>query len=101
MYVYILKCSDNSYYTGVTRNLEKRLSQHYESEDDSYVSSRRPFEHVFYESFENTINAIEREKQIKGWSRQKKEALINSDWDLLHSNSECRNLSHYMNKELK
>ncbi len=80
-YVYILKCNDGSYYTGVTDNLEKRLQQHYESTDlKSYVTRHKPFECVFYEEFDNPSNAIGREKQIKGWNRKKKEALISGDW---------------------
>ncbi|WP_336665037.1 GIY-YIG nuclease family protein [Elizabethkingia meningoseptica] len=83
-YVYIVKCSDNSYYTGVTNDLDKRINEHNSGYNpESYTYLRRPVELVFhYES--NDINqAIAFEKQIKGWSRKKKEAIINDDWDLL------------------
>jgi putative endonuclease len=83
-YVYILKCSDGSYYTGVTNNMEKRLAEH--NSDDSatsYTSKRRPVELVYHQQFNDINQAIELEKQIKGWSRRKKEALINEDWEKL------------------
>lgn len=83
MYVYILRCSDGSYYTGVTNNIERRLKEHNCGRHNSYVSARLPFELYYYEEFDNPINAIEREKQIKGWSRDKKEALKNRDFDKL------------------
>jgi putative endonuclease len=83
-YVYILKCSDGSYYTGVTNNMEKRLLEH--NNDDSvtsYTSKRKPVELVYHQQFNDINKAIELEKQIKGWSRRKKEALINEDWEKL------------------
>ena len=83
-YVYILKCSDNTYYTGVTSNLEQRMFQHNTGYfPDSYTASRRPLELVFYAEFTDINFAIEKEKQIKKWSRLKKEALINGDYDSL------------------
>ena len=83
-YVYILKCNDDSYYTGVSNNMEKRLSEH--NSDDSatsYTSKRKPVELVYCQQFNDIKQAIELEKQIKGWSRRKKEALINEDWEKL------------------
>jgi predicted GIY-YIG superfamily endonuclease len=80
-WVYILKCSDGSYYTGHTDDLEKRLWQHENCDEISYVSSRRPFTLVFSESFNSRIEALESERRIKGWSRKKKEALIRRDWE--------------------
>jgi putative endonuclease len=83
-YVYILKCSDNSYYTGITSNLEQRMLQHNIAfYPDCYTTSRRPLELVFYAEFTDINLAIEKEKQIKKWSRAKKEALINDDYDSL------------------
>ncbi|WP_074406907.1 MULTISPECIES: GIY-YIG nuclease family protein [Aquimarina] len=83
-YVYILKCSDKTYYTGVTSNLEKRLFQHHSGcYKNSYTSSRRPVHLVFYCEFTNINIAIEKEKQIKKWSKLKKEALINNEYDRL------------------
>jgi putative endonuclease len=83
-YVYILKCSDVSYYTGVTNNVEKRLVEHNSGDSvTSYTFKRRPVELVYYQQFNDIKQAIELEKQIKGWSRRKKEALINKDWEKL------------------
>jgi putative endonuclease len=83
-YVYILKCFDDSYYVGVTSDLEGRMIKHntgfYEG---SYTSSRFPLELVFYCEFTDINLAIDKEKQIKKWSRAKKEALINGDFDAL------------------
>ena len=83
-YVYILKCSDNSYYTGVTSDLENRLLQHNRGKWKScYTYLRRPVELLHFESYHWVLNAIHREKQIKGWSRAKKEALIAGDLEKL------------------
>jgi putative endonuclease len=100
-FVYIVKCSDNSYYTGVTNNLELRVYQHNTSEDDSaYTYSRRPVELVFYEPFKDINQAISFEKQIKGWTRKKKEALIASNWDKIKELAKCINsTSHLHYKE--
>jgi predicted GIY-YIG superfamily endonuclease len=78
-WVYIPRCRDGSYYTGVTLNLEQRLDQHYRSEV-AYVAKRKPFEHVWSDEFANIDDAIAFEKQLKGWSRAKKEALMRGDW---------------------
>lgn len=83
-YVYILKCSDSSYYIGVTNNIERRLSEHNLGLiKNSYTSTRLPVELVFNAEFNDIRHAIAFEKQIKGWSRAKKEALIKGDWDLI------------------
>ncbi|HEU4717909.1 MAG TPA: GIY-YIG nuclease family protein [Bacteroidia bacterium] len=75
--VYILKCADDSYYTGVTNNLRRRLREHVNaSNEGSYTSERLPVELVWSENFRDVRVAIRREKQIKRWSRVKKEALI-------------------------
>ena len=83
-YVYILKCSDDSYYTGVTSNLSARMFKHNSGfYPDCYTVDRRPVELVFYSEFTDITLAIEKEKQIKKWSRAKKEALINENYDAL------------------
>jgi putative endonuclease len=82
-WVYILKCSDNSYYTGSTSNIDKRLSEHHLGFIKGYTKSKRPLKLVFSEHFGNPRDAVSAERQIKGWSRAKIEALINSDFDLL------------------
>ena len=83
-YIYILKCSDDSYYTGITSNLTKRIVEHKTGKHrDSYTFKRRPITLVFYAEFTDINFAISTEKQIKKWSRKKKEALINGEYDKL------------------
>ncbi|QXP73063.1 GIY-YIG nuclease family protein [Tenacibaculum sp. HL-MS23] len=83
-YVYILKCSDKSYYTGFTSNLEERLMEHKEGKHiGSYTFKRRPLKLVFYCEFTNVALAIAKEKQLKNWSKIKKEALINGAFENL------------------
>jgi len=83
-YVYILKCSDNSYYTGITSNLTQRIISHKTGKHvDSYTYNRRPLQLVYYAEFTNINLAIQSEKQIKKWSRAKKEALITNEFDQL------------------
>lgn len=82
-FVYILECFDDSYYTGVTNNLEKRINEHQSGIIKGYTSGRLPVKLVFSERFSDISQAIRFEKQVKGWSRKKKEALINGNIDLL------------------
>ncbi|MDI9258195.1 GIY-YIG nuclease family protein [Flavobacterium sedimenticola] len=83
-YVYILECADGTYYTGVTSNLTKRLFRHETGfYPTCYTVTRRPVSLVFYAEFTNICIAIEKEKQIKKWSKAKKKALINGDFDAL------------------
>jgi putative endonuclease len=83
-YVYILKCADNTYYTGFTSDLENRIEQHQQGKyKDSYIFKRKPIELVFYCEFSNVEMAIETEKQLKKWSRIKKEALIKGEYEKL------------------
>lgn len=91
-YVYILKCSGNSYYTGVTNDVERRLNEHnYGLNKESYTYNKRPVELVFCTEFNDINQAIAFEKQVKGWSRKKKEAIINDKWEDLKKLSECLN----------
>ena len=79
-FVYILRCSDGSYYVGSTSgSLEKRLAEHEAGAFDGYTSHRRPVSLVFQQAFERIEDAIAAERQIKGWRREKKEALIRGD----------------------
>jgi putative endonuclease len=79
-YVYIVRCSDGLYYTGVTNNLNRRLIEHNEGCNiHCFTFSRRPVMLQYHEHFVNIQNAIRREKQLKGWSRQKKEALFRAN----------------------
>ena len=89
-YVYILRCSDGSYYTGHTDNLEARLAAHQRGEIPGYTFRRRPVELVFTEDLPSRQEAFEREQQIKGWSKAKKQALIEKDWERLMSLSRSR-----------
>jgi putative endonuclease len=83
-YVYILLCSDGTYYTGVTSKLEQRLFQHESGfYQECYTFKRRPVQLVFYCEFTDINFAIDKEKQIKKWSKAKKLALINGDYDAL------------------
>ena len=83
-YVYILLCADGSYYTGMTNNMDKRLAEHNEELDPScYTFPRRPLELKYCEHYKYVNDAIRREKQIKKWSRKKKKALINGDFEEL------------------
>ena len=75
-FIYILKCSDDSYYTGVTNNLEKRINEHQSGLIKGYTSSRLPVKLVFLERFTDINDAIRFEKQVKGWTRKKKLELI-------------------------
>ena len=79
-WVYILKCSDGSYYTGHTDNLEHRILVHQAGELSDWTRARRPVELVYSEGFSTRDQALAAERRIKGWSRAKKEALIAGDW---------------------
>ena len=83
-YVYMIKCSDETYYTGVTNDVVRRFKEHQSNlHPESYTYSRQPLELVFVEKFKYINDAISREKQIKRWSQKKKEAIIILDLDLL------------------
>jgi putative endonuclease len=81
--MYILECADGSYYTGSTTNLELRLAQHQAGEGANHTKKRLPVKLVYYEFFQRIQDAFYREKQVQGWSRKKKEALIKGDYELL------------------
>ncbi|OGJ72586.1 hypothetical protein A2454_01005 [Candidatus Peribacteria bacterium RIFOXYC2_FULL_55_14] len=81
-YVYILRCRDGSYYTGVTNDYKMRVYQHQSGVDTScYTYKRRPVKLVYLAEFGDINEAIAWEKQVKKWSRRKKEALINSQYE--------------------
>jgi putative endonuclease len=84
LWLYIIECSDHSFYTGVTNNLERRIFEHNEGIiPDCYTHNRRPVKLVYSEEFSNHLDAINREKQVKGWGRAKKKALIRNDFKKL------------------
>ncbi len=82
-WTYILKCADGSYYTGCTTFLDQRIGQHRAGTFDGYTAARRPVEVVWVEEFPTIDQAIFVERQVKGWSRAKKEALIRGDFEAL------------------
>jgi predicted GIY-YIG superfamily endonuclease len=100
-WVYILKCVDGSYYTGSTRDLDNRIYEHQSGTHQGYTAARRPVELVWSDEFPDMEQAFEVERQIKGWTRKKKEALIRGDFDALHELAECRNETHFKNKNKK
>ena len=78
----MLRCADGSYYVGITRySVEKRIAEHQEGTCAGYTSRRRPVELVFHETLDPVEDAIAAERQIKGWRRAKKDALIRSDFE--------------------
>ncbi len=91
--MYILKCSDGSYYTGSTRNIEQRFYQHQVGKGGVYTQARLPVELVYLEEYLRVDEAFYREKQVQGWSRKKKEALMESNWQGLHELAMCQNAS--------
>ena len=82
--IYILLCSDGSYYTGITRrSVEERVSEHAQGLLPGYTFTRRPVKRVFSEHYERIVDAIAAERRIKGWSRAKKEAYMRGDFSAL------------------
>ena len=82
-FVYLLRCSDGSYYTGSTDELEKRIAEHQHGEGCTWTRKRLPVEFVWRQEFSTREEAKEAEHQIKRWSRAKKEALISGHFGLL------------------
>ena len=89
-WIYILECADKSYYTGHTDNLKKRMYEHEQNVFNCYTSKRLPIRLVYASEFETRDDAFARERQIKGWSRIKKESLIAGDWTRLVKHSKVR-----------
>lgn len=84
-YVYILRCSDGSYYVGHTDDLQQRLQYHNEGRGPAYTAARRPVAIVYSEAQPSAEDAVRREKQLKGWTRAKKEALVAGNRAQLHA----------------
>lgn len=93
-YMYILLCSNGAYYTGSTKYLERRLQQHQNGQGANFTRKHLPVELVYYEEFHRIDFAFHREKQVQGWSRKKKEALINNAPENLHKLASCKNKSN-------
>ena len=83
-YLYILKCANGAYYIGHTDNIEQRLSEHQSGTiSNCYTKTRRPLELMFVQNFPTRDDALHAERQLKGWSRKKKEAFIRGDWQAI------------------
>jgi len=81
-YLYVLKCVNGAYYVGHTDNIEQRLSEHHLGLiNNCYTKNKRPLELMFLQDFPTRDAAFHAERQIKGWSRQKKEAFMQDDWE--------------------
>ena len=78
-YLYILRCSDDSLYTGITTDLERRLEEHREGNGSKYVMSRLPCEMVYKEELESRSEALKREAAVKSWDKEKKEELVDNN----------------------
>ncbi len=90
-YVYMLRCAAGSFYVGKTQSsLEQRVSQHNTGHFGGYTAARRPVTLVFQQDFQQIADAIAAERQLKGWSRAKKDALIRGDYELLHTLARSR-----------
>ena len=89
-YLYILRCSNGSYYVGHTDNIEKRFAEHNEGIACVYTAQRRPVALVYVENYASRDEAFVAEHKIKKWSRAKKEAYIQQDWNLLKKLSQNR-----------
>ncbi|MEO7175739.1 MAG: GIY-YIG nuclease family protein [Saprospiraceae bacterium] len=96
-WVYILLCHDGSYYTGSTNDLSIRILEHQDGKGANYTKNRLPVSLVYWEEFDRIDYAFNREKQLQGWTRKKKEALINRESSLLKRDSQCINDTHSKN----
>ena len=97
-YVYILECSDDSYYIGITNDVGRRFIEHSSGlHETAYTYKRRPLKLVFCRQFRNPSEAIRYEKQLKGWTKAKKMALINNDLEMLHEFAACKNNTSHKN----
>ncbi len=95
--MYILQCSNGAYYTGSTVDLQKRITQHQSGNGANFTKKFLPVKLVYFEEYKRIDQAFYREKQVQGWSRAKKEALIKGNTNLLKPLAECKNESHYKN----
>ncbi len=100
LYVYMLRCADESIYTGITNDPRRRLEQHQQGTwPDGYTAKRRPVAMVYCMFFPDGTHgqAMAWERQLKRWSKAKKEAVINDKWEDLPALAECRNETHSKN----
>ncbi len=102
-WMYILKCNDDAFYVGSTNDLDRRLREHANGEGANFTKSRLPVKLVYFEKFKRVDLAFDREKQVQGWTRRKKEALVITQNKeelnkILKEMSECNNWSSHKNK---
>lgn len=96
--MYILECEGGFYYTGSTNDLDRRLKEHVTGNGANFTKKYPPIQLVYFEVFDRIDKAFYREKQIQGWTRQKKEALIKGQTNKLHELAKCLNQTHFINK---
>jgi putative endonuclease len=82
-YMYLLECSDGTYYTGSTTDIDRRFIEHQAGEGANYTKKRLPVKLVYFEEYERIDDAFYREKQVQNWSRKKKEALMRGELEEL------------------
>jgi putative endonuclease len=100
-YLYILRCADGKYYVGTTRkSLDEWLGEHNAGLHGGFTATRRPVTLVFAQHFETIADAVAAERQVKGWSRAKKEAMINGEWNRLPGLAQRRS-PHYQRRTPK
>ena len=97
-YMYILECANGKYYVGSAQDLKARIRQHQDGEGANFTWKNLPVRLVYFEEYDRIDDAYLREKQVQGWSRKKKEALIYGDKSSLHDFSKCKNDTHFKNK---
>jgi putative endonuclease len=99
-FLYILRCADGKYYVGTTRkSLEERLGEHNAGLHKGFTAARRPVTLVFAQHFDTITDAVEAERRVKGWSRAKKEAMINGEWNRLPELARRRTCHAQQSKE--
>ena len=94
-YMYILECHNGLYYVGSTNELRQRIREHQDGLGANFTRKNLPVKLVYFEEFDRIEDAFLREKQVQGWSRKKKEALIYGFEVDLHLYSSCKNKTHY------
>ncbi|MFY0672068.1 MAG: GIY-YIG nuclease family protein [Bacteroidia bacterium] len=99
--MYILPSANDQYYTGSTNNLIRRIAERESGVDANFTKNNLPLKLVYVKEFERVQDAFKKEKQVQGWSRAKKEALVGKDFDALHKLAECQNESHFKNIKAK
>jgi putative endonuclease len=99
LFVYILKCADNTYYTGITNDLKRKIEEHNSGTNrKSYTALRRPVKLIYCERFEDPVLAMAWEKRLRNWSRKQKEKMLEENWDQQRIVAECQPEKYPRNK---